>query len=68
MAAKTLLITLLSQRLGRSLANALPLRTLCPPIPLPEFEVCQFWDETTDDDPGHRWFRELMAGAAQGSS
>jgi DNA-binding transcriptional LysR family regulator len=35
------------------------------PIRLPTVRVQAFWHERVDDDPGHQWFRSLIATAAR---
>ena len=43
------------------IAERLSLR-MCPvPIPIPELPVAVFWHERFQADPGHRWFREVVA-------
>ena len=41
----------------------LPLRSLKPPIAIPDITVVQVWHERHDKDPEHRWFREKMAAS-----
>jgi DNA-binding transcriptional LysR family regulator len=36
-----------------------------PPIPVPGFAIHQHWHPRNDADPGHRWFRELVAEIAR---
>ena len=35
-----------------------------PPFPLSGFTISQLWHARNDDDPGHRWLRELVASIA----
>jgi DNA-binding transcriptional LysR family regulator len=39
------------------LAEQLGLATFRPSIPLPSFEIAQYWHERCHRDPGHRWLR-----------
>jgi len=39
------------------LAEQLGLATFNPPIPLPQFEIAQYWHERSHRDPGHQWLR-----------
>ena len=39
------------------LAKPLGLERFKPPIPLPQFEIAQYWHERSHRDPGHRWLR-----------
>lgn len=52
-------------RLCRLFAEALPLRVLSPPLPLPRFTIYAYWHPRWDADPGHRWFRERVVAMAQ---
>jgi len=47
----------LSERLARSLAPALGLAILAPPIELPSFTISLVWHERWSADPVHRWLR-----------
>jgi DNA-binding transcriptional LysR family regulator len=39
------------------LAQPLGLATIRPTIPLPQFEIAQYWHERCHRDPAHRWLR-----------
>jgi DNA-binding transcriptional LysR family regulator len=41
--------------------GAARLRVLAPPLPLPRFEVRQYWHERQHADAANRWFRGLVA-------
>jgi DNA-binding transcriptional LysR family regulator len=53
-------------RLAAHFERLLPLRTVEPPLPLPEYEIGLFWHERMEHDPACRWLREQIAWAAQG--
>ena len=36
------------------------LRMVPCPLPLPALEIRQYWHERVQNDPAHRWFRQLM--------
>jgi DNA-binding transcriptional LysR family regulator len=52
-----------------SLANAamamFPLLSFKPPVALPTSRICMLWHDRLTEDPGHRWFRELIGGSAR---
>ncbi len=59
--AGTDLIATLPRHIGETLARASGLAVLDCPVPLPAFYVSQTWHARHHEDPGHRWFRELVA-------
>lgn len=59
--ARTDFVAALSSRVVEAFARSLPLRTFLSPLPLPESHVGQIWHERLDSDPGHTWFRSLIA-------
>jgi DNA-binding transcriptional LysR family regulator len=50
----------LPERLARELAKLYPVRLLAAPIPLPRFTMSLAWHARLDNDPAHRWLRELV--------
>ncbi len=42
------------------------LRTFAPPVVVPGFSVILLWHQRLQQDPAHRWLRELLAATAQG--
>jgi len=58
------LIGLYPARLARRAAELLPLRLHPPPFPLAGFDLHLGWHERHRHDPGHRWFRQLLADLA----
>lgn len=63
--ASTDLIATLPERLARQLQRWLPLRVFEPPLPLPGFALSMLWNERMENDPSHRWLRELIRGIAR---
>jgi LysR family transcriptional regulator, mexEF-oprN operon transcriptional activator len=62
--ANTDFVAALSRRVAEPFASPLRLRLLPPPIALPRGRIGQVWHEQMENDPGHRWFRELVARVA----
>lgn len=46
-------------------AKTLRLRVYKPPIAIPDIPAALLWTERLDNDPGVRWFRELVAEVVQ---
>ena len=46
-------------------AKLLPLQVLRPPIELPTYPEEAYWHERFDDDPAHRWLRNLVRASAR---
>lgn len=59
--ARTNYVAALDRRVAMAFAKALGLVVLAPPIELPVGRVGQVWHESVDADPGHRWFRGVIA-------
>lgn len=53
-------ISTLPERLARQIAKVYPVRLLAPPVPLPRFTMSLAWHARLDNDPSHRWLRELV--------
>lgn len=52
-------------RIVEQLGEALALKVMAPPLPVPGFTVRQVWHERYHDDPAHLWLRqEIFAAAA----
>ncbi|MGW5147209.1 LysR substrate-binding domain-containing protein [Rhodococcus koreensis] len=61
----TRLITLVHERLARSIRAAAEIRLLEPPIPrLQPITEIMAWTNRTDAVPGHRWFRQTLIDLA----
>lgn len=58
-------VALMQERLARSCAVHLPLRVLECPRRLEPIAERLWWHERLDDDPAHRWFRQLVVRAAR---
>jgi DNA-binding transcriptional LysR family regulator len=57
----TRLITLVHERLGHKIREAAGIRLLEPPLPrLQPITEIMAWTNRTDQDPGHRWFRQSL--------
>lgn len=64
-ASSDLLVTL-GERLALAYAKLLPLQVVAPPVPIPSFINTLRWHDRWHGDPGHAWFRGVLAeiGAA----
>jgi len=64
---KTDVILTLAERVARTLAPVVRLRTLAPPreLALPGFDISLVWHERHQTDPAHIWFRSLVAKVAR---
>ena len=51
-------------RLGRAHAERHGVRVLPVPSPLPSFSFSLIWHKRFDEDPAHRWLRELVVSIA----
>lgn len=52
-------------KLAHMMAQVHAIRVLAPPIDLPEFELRLVWHRRYDQEPGHRWLRQLIASVAR---
>ena len=57
---RTDLILTLPARVARVFERRGKLKSLPPPIPIPQAEVAVHWHERFEADPGNRWLRELV--------
>ncbi|MDJ0105034.1 LysR family transcriptional regulator [Rhodococcus erythropolis] len=60
----TRFVTLVYERLGRSLAAQANIRLLAPPIELSPITEAMFWSPRHEDNPAHQWLRERIRQAA----
>ncbi len=60
----TSFLTLVYERLGRTLASQARIKLLEAPIDLHPITEAMFWGPHLDADPAHRWLRERIAHAA----
>jgi len=58
-AESDLLITV-PKDLGVAFSRMLPIRLFAPPLPLPHFEIKQYWHERHHAEPAQRWLRQLV--------
>jgi hypothetical protein len=56
-ASRTDGVATVPENVAMHLAEQLGLATFKPSIPLPPFEIAQYWHERCHRDPGHRWLR-----------
>jgi DNA-binding transcriptional LysR family regulator len=56
------LLGVLGRPLAERFAEKLRLRIFPPPLPLPNVGVYLSWHRSRENDPGHRWLREGIAG------
>jgi DNA-binding transcriptional LysR family regulator len=50
----------LPERIARHLAKLYPVTLLTPPVPLPRFTMSMAWHARLDNDPAHRWLRDVV--------
>jgi DNA-binding transcriptional LysR family regulator len=62
--AETDLVLTIDAHLARTFAAIAPLRVFSPPIDVPGYEIAAAWHERWHRDPGHKWFRRLLADTA----
>jgi DNA-binding transcriptional LysR family regulator len=62
--ASTDLVAALSRRIAEPFARMLPLRLFEPPLRLRASRVGMVWHEALEDDPAHRWLRDIVAEVA----
>ena len=58
--ASTNFVAAISHRVAAPIAAPLKLQMLPPPLPLPRATISQVWHDQMENDPGHRWLRELI--------
>ena len=59
--ARTDLVLTAPTTLSRVLPAASPVIAVPPPIALPSHAIALVWHERYSNDPGHKWFRTLVA-------
>jgi LysR family transcriptional regulator, nod-box dependent transcriptional activator len=60
----TLMVSLILERAARRLAAITNVRTLKPPLSLPDIHEALYWHPRHTSDPGHRWLRERLVTIA----
>lgn len=58
--AETDLVVTVNSRIADTYIRELPLRTLPPPLDLPEFPITMLWHPRSDGDPGIAWLRRTL--------
>jgi DNA-binding transcriptional LysR family regulator len=51
--------------MARRAARSLRLKIFDPPIALPDISVVMIWNERSQFDRAHRWFRECVSAAGE---
>ncbi|WP_405181053.1 LysR family transcriptional regulator [Nocardia sp. NBC_01377] len=64
MLARTQLVTVVPERLGRRVAAAAEITLLEPDIEFRPLRQSAYWHSRHDADPGHRWLREQLLSTA----
>lgn len=64
--ARSDLLVMTTLALAMDAARLLPLRILRCPLPLPVLKVTMAWHERNQNDPAHKWFREISIRCAEG--
>ena len=57
-------IAFIHERLARRFLDAAAIRVVNSPLPTIEHLVTLHWDAIATNDPGHRWFRDVLCRAA----
>jgi len=58
--AESDLLVTVNSRIAETYVRELPLRTLPPPLDLPEFPITMLWHPRGDGDPGIAWLRKTL--------
>ena len=58
--AESDLVMTIPEDLGVAFSRMLPIRIYPPPMPLPNFEIKQYWHERHHAEDAHRWLRQLV--------
>lgn len=59
--AETDLLVTVNSRIADTYVRELPLKSLPPPLDLPEFPITMLWHPRSDGDPGIAWLRRTLA-------
>jgi DNA-binding transcriptional LysR family regulator len=57
-------IAFVHEKLARRFAHLMDIRILPSPLPNVEHLAVLYWDASATNDPGHRWFRDVLGRAA----
>jgi DNA-binding transcriptional LysR family regulator len=60
----TRLVSLVQERLGRSIADYAGIRMMEPPVPLRPVVEAMYWNPRHTEDPAHRWLRSRITQLA----
>ena len=66
--AQTDYIAILPTSIALAFADNLPLKLYPSPIELPLLDISIFYHNSMQNDPAHRWFRDLVATVASGNA
>ncbi|HWN70579.1 MAG TPA: LysR family transcriptional regulator [Haliangium sp.] len=57
-------VVTMSERMAQRISPLLDLAVLEPPLTLPHYTLTMAWHERHDNDPAHRWLRDVLVRAA----
>ncbi len=57
-------VTFAHEKLAQQFTHLADIRILPSPLPNEEHLVVRYWDASATNDPGHRWFRDVLTRAA----
>lgn len=60
----TRMVAVVHERLGRRMSECARIKLVPPPFPIDPLLETMYWNLTADDDPAHRWLRDLLAEVA----
>ena len=60
MVQRTPVIATMVEALARAFAQQLDLATSPVPVPIDDFAISMLWHSSYDQDPAHRWLREVL--------
>ncbi|MCC7542045.1 MAG: hypothetical protein IT379_37845 [Deltaproteobacteria bacterium] len=62
--ARSDLVMTATSVLADTVEGILPVRSVRHPLDAPTVTIGQIWDARHDDDPAHRWFRQMVSEVA----
>jgi LysR family transcriptional regulator, nod-box dependent transcriptional activator len=60
----TRLVAVVHERVGRRMQECARIKLITPPFSIDPLLETMYWNPTADDDPAHRWLRELLVEVA----
>lgn len=57
---QTDLVVTIPQDLGLAFSRMIRIKLFAPPLPLPNFEIKQYWHERHHAEPAYRWLRKVV--------